>query len=117
MSQQELADAISMDRACVSLLENGKRRVLAEDLSNFAQALDCKITDFFTEEELNIKKSGWNNYSEGDFVSFIDQLYLVRYKEGCPVVAIYRSISSEFYLNDTRMQIPLKVDQYCEIPE
>jgi len=117
LSQQQLADMIGMDRASLSLMENGNRRVQADDLTMLAKALDCKISDFFEEDIPDIKNLGWNNIREGEKISNFFSRWLVRYKKSVPIIACYNAEKNEFYLNTCDARIPVKVDQYYRIPE
>jgi len=47
MTQYELADASGVDRATISLLENGHRRPTMETLEKLAPALQAEVGDFF----------------------------------------------------------------------
>jgi transcriptional regulator with XRE-family HTH domain len=56
ISQQELANAIGMNRSYLSAIENGKFIPYVDTLLEIARALNCKYTDLYEEEDLeNIK--------------------------------------------------------------
>jgi len=50
LSQEELATAIGRDQRTISEYENGKRKVSATDLSDFAKVLDVSILYFYEEQ-------------------------------------------------------------------
>ncbi len=50
MSQEELALRVSRDQRAISEYENGKRRLSATDVPEFAKALDVSILYFYEGE-------------------------------------------------------------------
>jgi len=54
MTQQELADAININRATLSQIETGKVLPTLNTLLEIARTLDCKIIDLYDEQELEL---------------------------------------------------------------
>lgn len=50
MSQDDLAEALGKDQRAISEYENGKRRVAAVDLAEFARVLQVPILFFFKDD-------------------------------------------------------------------
>ncbi len=47
LSQEELAALAGLDRSYISLIERGKKSPTVNTLLRIADALDCKLNDFF----------------------------------------------------------------------
>jgi transcriptional regulator with XRE-family HTH domain len=52
-SQNEIADDLGLNRATVSLLENGKQIPSLEILQKFCDRVNMKIDDFFVKKEVD----------------------------------------------------------------
>lgn len=50
LSQQQAADAVGIPRSAVTKLENGQRRVSADELASFARAYGCSTSRLLGEE-------------------------------------------------------------------
>ena len=50
LSQEELAVAVARDQRTISEYENGKRKISAADLPEFAKALDVSVLFFYEGE-------------------------------------------------------------------
>lgn len=56
-SQEELAEKVGLSRPTVTLIEQGKRKLSAEDIMIFCKALSCKYEDLLPSN-MSTKKKG-----------------------------------------------------------
>lgn len=52
ISQEELSFRADLHRTYISSIELGKRNVSLVNIEKLAKALDCEITDFFTQNKI-----------------------------------------------------------------
>lgn len=57
IKQQELADTIGINRSYLSAIENGMMLPSVDMLLKISRALNCKYTDLYEEEDLDIIKN------------------------------------------------------------
>lgn len=51
-TQGELSDKAQLHRTYISSVELGKRNISLLNIERLAKALDCKVSDFFTERKV-----------------------------------------------------------------
>ena len=55
LTQEELAEKVGLSRGAITLIEQGKRKVTAEELIKFCQVFNCSYNDFFSIDTSNEK--------------------------------------------------------------
>lgn len=57
MTQQNVAEALGVEKETISRLESGETAQTVDRLAALSQVLDCSVRDFFEEEKRGINKN------------------------------------------------------------
>jgi putative transcriptional regulator len=114
INQADLAMKIGIDRACLSLIENDKRKVSLDEC-----ILLCKAFHITVDEFLGNNQSPWINTNSGERPADDKTVFVINTRvEMLPIKAYYQETNDMFFsLESCSINMPILITHYMYIPE
>ena len=112
ITQSELAEKIGISKRFMRDIENGRTYPSFETLSKLSMAFGVSMSDFFTEDELKIKKTIHNEENEIEKVTLINKLIKNLIEE--KIITDENNITDdvlELIINTIKIQIKLEKEK------
>jgi len=113
IQQVDLAKEIGLDRACLSLIENGKRKLNLDECISI-----CLFFKISLDEFIGNIKSHWVDISSGLMPNDDETVLVKNIKvKMLPIKAYYETESNQFFSLESIALCPLNITHYMYIPD